>query len=200
MRDRRCKRCKKVKAESSFSNDSSRVDGKFPWCKECQTSYAGETKFQDPTAELNGYFCPLDDTPIRGHKNRRFCSATCKERVGTLREKYGLTVEQYREMVDATGGKCPLCLNRIHLWNVDHAHKTGQVLGVVCTRCNVGALAMTYHDVEYTKRLLDFLENPPAAALGINVTVPEGTSKPSNLHKVWNKRSGYVKTDYGVVP
>jgi hypothetical protein len=182
---RQCKRCKRIKAPSSYSDDSSRIDGKFPWCKTCQTEYLVGNKFQDSEGQLNGNICPVDQTPIRGHKNRRFCSNTCKNKVASLRKNYNLTFEQYQAMVEATGGRCPICGDRVRKWNVDHNHKTRKVTGVVCTGCNVGSLAFTYHDVEYVKRLLAYLENPPADQVGIETLVPEAYNKPSSFHKVW---------------
>ena len=187
---RKCKKCKKTKAASSFVNDESRVDGKFPWCVECQKTYSQDRKFQNPEDELNGNTCPLDDTPVRGHKNRKFCSTYCKDRVRSLWNKFGLTVEQYRLLVAATDGKCPLCLNRVHTWHVDHNHRTRKVTGVVCAACNVGALASTYHDVEYARRVLHFLEETPAERLGVEALAPEGADRPSNLHKLWRRPRG----------
>lgn len=185
---KKCKKCKKAKASTSFVNDETRVDGKFPWCKDCQKEYSSESRFQNPEDEPNGYLCPLDGTVIRGHKNRRFCSTACKDRVKALKERYGLEVGDYLRMIEATGGRCPLCRNRVHTWNVDHNHRTRDVVGVVCAACNVGSLAYTYHDVEYVRRLLAFLEHTPAQRLGIVAKAPEGFNKPSNLHRTWGKR------------
>lgn len=178
---RRCKKCKKVRAASKFSNDSTRPDGKFPWCMSCQQ---GSTlPFQNPDDPLNGHICPMCGTPCRGHANRRFCSRGCKERKQALKINYNLTPQQYRAMVDATGGKCPICGKRPTQWQVDHDHRTGKVTGVVCKACNVGALAMTYHDTAFVKRLLDYLKQPPAEQVGVDVIAPRNV--PSKLHKRW---------------
>lgn len=185
----RCKRCKKVKVRSSFSSDTSRPEGIFPWCKACQAEYGTENKFQDSEAKLNGKLCPLCDTPIRGHANRVFCSNTCKNRVAALRKNFGLTVAQYRELVTQAKGKCPICLRKVTQWHVDHNHKTREITGVVCSACNVGALAYTYHDVEYLQRLSEYLNNTPATRLGIHVLAPEGANKPSSIHSIWQRRS-----------
>jgi predicted nucleic acid-binding Zn ribbon protein len=184
---RRCKRCRKVKAGSSFSDDSTRPDGKFPWCKDCQTTYATATRWQDADAPLNGKHCPVCDTALRGHINRSFCSASCKDKAAALRKRFGLTVQQYRAMVAETGGRCPICRNGVRVWNVDHDHSTGKVTGVVCTSCNVGALAMTYHDPALVRRLLAYLEHTPAVRLGIDATASEEANRPSELHRMWRR-------------
>lgn len=186
--DPRCKKCKKVKPLTRFSRDSTRPSGYFPWCMDCQQAGVKAAGFQNPEDPPNGHVCPMCDTPVRGHRNRRFCSNGCKDRTSRLKHSYNLTPQQYRRMVDAMEGRCPLCRNRVTQWHVDHAHKGGRVMSVVCAACNVGALAMTYHDVEYVERLLDFLRNPPALGVGVDVHVPEGSTKPSNLHRVWGRR------------
>lgn len=189
-RPRRCKKCKEVKSANNFSLDASREGGRFPWCKHCQNSYAQANAFQDDEAPLNGFICPLDDVPIRGHKNRRFCSLTCKDRAGELRTKYGLSVEDFRRMVAATGGKCPICGDRPTVWQVDHNHKTRLTTGVVCINCNVGLLAHSRHDLDRVRNLLRYLLDTPASQLGIVALAPVTEAnlkieRNPNLHKVW---------------
>jgi hypothetical protein len=188
---RRCSRCRKTKAASKFSNDATRADGKFPWCIECQLDGKAAQRFQDSGAELNGHVCPMCDTPVRGHRNRRFCSAKCKDRVAALKKRFGLSVEQYRALVAATGGRCPICACTPRMWHVDHDHRTSLVTGVVCQGCNVGPLAASQHKVERVQALLAYLEHTPAAQLGIEAYAPEEASRTPNLQGIW----GYGKKE-----
>ena len=57
-----------------------------------------------------------------------------------LKSKYGLTVEDYRRMFEAQGGRCKLCgkESRKRMLDVDHNHETGKVRELLCHRCNVG--------------------------------------------------------------
>ena len=55
--------------------------------------------------------------------------------------RYGLTPDQYAEMVRACCGKCPCCKTPFSAILgerpcVDHCHKTGTVRGIICHRCN----------------------------------------------------------------
>lgn len=184
----RCSRCKKVKGKTKFSQDSTRVNGYFPWCMDCQNQYAKAHRFQDESAEPNGNLCPVDDRVVRGRANRRFCSSRCKEKVSALRKKFNLTIEEFRALVDAAEGRCPICQKRPTEWHVDHDHRSGKVMGVVCAACNVGALAYTYHDPDFIRRLLAFIENSPASQMGVDRAVPDGVHAPSQLHRVWNHR------------
>lgn len=57
-----------------------------------------------------------------------------------LRNKYGLTLAQYYEMYENQDGKCALCGTKPKKKKlmVDHNHKTGEVRGLLCPKCNSG--------------------------------------------------------------
>lgn len=182
---RRCKKCRKVKPASGFSRDASRSEGRYPYCKPCQV--ANQDKFQNPDDELNGHLCPLDDVPIRGHRNRRFCSTPCKDRVSALRKRFGMEVLDYRRLLDDAAGRCPICGQRPKSWSVDHNHSTGRSTGIVCHTCNVGLLAYSLHDLSRAQALLRYLTETPCERLGIVAIAPEGQTPASNLHTVWGR-------------
>jgi hypothetical protein len=127
---------------------------------------------------------------VQGHANRRYCSIACKDRVKSLITNYGLTVQQYRKLIAAAGGVCPICQQSTEQWHVDHDHTTGKVTGVVCNSCNIGALARTFHDPAFIRRLLDYVENPPAGPLAAQAVNP----RPPQLHAMWDhsRRAGIV--------
>lgn len=57
--------------------------------------------------------------------------------------RYGITGQQYVEMLEAQGGGCAICKatesNRSsRRLSVDHDHLTGKVRGLLCSRCNHG--------------------------------------------------------------
>lgn len=58
-----------------------------------------------------------------------------------LLRTYGITLEQYDEMLEAQGGVCRICGGtnpegkRLH---VDHGHDSGLVRGLLCNGCNTG--------------------------------------------------------------
>lgn len=54
---------------------------------------------------------------------------------------YGLTLDEFDEMVKKQRGKCAICKKKPKPWFcVDHNHKTGKVRGLLCPRCNAYAL------------------------------------------------------------
>lgn len=58
-------------------------------------------------------------------------------RAGHLRRRYGLTVEQYNEMVITQHGVCWICYIKKPLF-IDHNHTSGRVRGLLCDECNKG--------------------------------------------------------------
>lgn len=84
------------------------------------------------------------------HKNRAAkdgLSAMCKKcagRYGRIRRridlptKYGITANQYDQMLDERGPRCPICGTVNDNPRIDHCHKTGKVRGLICNRCNIG--------------------------------------------------------------
>ena len=72
-----------------------------------------------------------------------------------LRDKYGITVEEYNTRVRAVGGRCQACGNERPL-NVDHAHDDGHVRGMLCGECNraIGLLGDSIPGVEGALRYL----------------------------------------------
>ncbi len=80
----------------------------------------------------------------------KYCSPKCRRkfnRVKTfkkyehlrknkkLKDRYGITLVQYNEMVKKQSGKCAICENECKL-HVDHCHVTGVVRGLLCNGCN----------------------------------------------------------------
>lgn len=57
-----------------------------------------------------------------------------------LRRKFGITLDQYLDMVVGQGGKCKICGTFYgdigKALAVDHDHETGEIRGLVCQRCN----------------------------------------------------------------
>ncbi|MBS0167551.1 MAG: endonuclease VII domain-containing protein [Nitrospira sp.] len=77
-----------------------------------------------------------------------------------LKNRYRIGLATYNGMLDAQGHVCAICaapdmVNGKRL-AVDHDHKTGQVRGLLCTRCNI-ALGHFGDDVEKLRRAAEFL-------------------------------------------
>jgi hypothetical protein len=51
--------------------------------------------------------------------------------------KYGLTPEEWGELVAAHGDACAICGKQMRL-SIDHCHRSGKVRGLLCNDCNLG--------------------------------------------------------------
>lgn len=63
---------------------------------------------------------------------------------GTYYGKYGITYEDYLELLEEQHEKCAICgkkgneCKRYNKLSVDHDHETGVIRGLICHDCNVG--------------------------------------------------------------
>lgn len=87
-------------------------------------------------------------------------------------KKYGITWEQYCEMLEAQGGLCAICRRperlmlrgRLRRLSVDHDHETEAVRDLLCDACNNG-LAKFDEEPDLLRAAADYLERHAAPAL-----------------------------------
>ena len=111
-----CSRCRAEKPRDveHFHRCAEAKDGLNAWCKPCQNQYSRDYHRQDPK---------------RGYDRTRNSS---------YRRRYGITVDEYDEMLERQGGVCAVCGSppTRHKLAVDHDHATGKVRALLCSRCN----------------------------------------------------------------
>lgn len=65
-------------------------------------------------------------------------------RRSALKQAYGISLEQYDEMLKNQDNGCAICKRldtgstRASYFHVDHCHKTGKIRGLLCNNCNRG--------------------------------------------------------------
>ena len=77
-----------------------------------------------------------------------------------LKRTYGITPEQWVEMLEQQNGTCAICdglPGTGRKFHVDHCHATGKVRSLLCGRCNV-ALGMAGEDPGRLRKMADYLE------------------------------------------
>lgn len=140
LAEKLCPKCGETfpMAKFYFNKKLSRYDS---WCKGCKRM-------------VNRIARRVNYTRERGRKEN-------------LRQNYGITVQQYEEMLVAQGGVCLVCgqpetamngrTKEIQNFHVDHCHTTGRVRGLLCQACNI-AYGVMNEDPERIRLLLAYAE------------------------------------------
>lgn len=74
-----------------------------------------------------------------------------------LRRTYGISREQYEQMVADQKGKCAICRKFDNKLHVDHCHTTGQIRGLLCGSCNRG-LGLFRDDPAIMRRAITYAQ------------------------------------------
>ena len=76
------------------------------------------------------------------HNNKHKQSNINNQRDAQYKYKYGISIEEYDSMYIKQGGRCAICGKHQsevkHRLCVDHSHKTNNIRGLLCKRCNTG--------------------------------------------------------------
>ena len=93
------------------------------------------------------------------------------------RTAYNLQDDAYQKLLELQENRCAICEEEFgdRIPNVDHDHRTNQVRGLVCSRCNTG-LAFV-ENMKFMIAADDYLDNPPFNQVNVS-SEPEtvGTS------------------------
>ena len=129
--DKECAKCGEVKPRKQFYNDKNRVDGKYPYCKDCQkVLMASKENVKRRAAYLR-------------HWN------------------YGVTPEAYSAKWKRQRGRCAICKRKLgkdaYKTHTDHDHATGNFRGILCSDCNLG-LGHFKDNIEFLNSAKTYLE------------------------------------------
>ena len=122
----RCNKCGEWKPVSSFS----RRRGKpISFCRECVADATKQWTEKNPLRQKQN--------ALRWRQENRFLGSRREE---GLKTKYILSLEQWDALFERQGRVCAICLSPSHgnkHWATDHDHKTGNVRGILCHKCNI---------------------------------------------------------------
>lgn len=138
-----CSVCGERKPFSEFYNFQNKSDCKSYRCKTCD--YKARQKWKD-------------DNPVSAWKSSRS---------RTLKNKYGITLEDYYKMLEEQNYSCKICGklesdNLVHgnfsSLSVDHCHNTGKNRGLLCNQCN-RAIGMLLDSPKLLRKAADYIES-----------------------------------------
>jgi hypothetical protein len=140
---KRCTKCGVEQPLDNFYKATGTRDGRRGDCKAC---FRARAKARYPQVRDQAIARSKQwrvDNIERFRENQRRMPATPeakrRSREYHLGKTFGITVEQYEEMLAAQGGGCAICHRPPRpdiALHVDHDHETDQVRGLVCFRCN----------------------------------------------------------------
>ncbi len=144
--NKQCSCCKKILSLDSFFPNKAQAGGYQSYCKDCNRETAKDW-----------------------YRNSNKEKTKIASRRTMLKSKYGISIEEYQEILEKQNGVCAICglaetvisnkKGGVDSLRVDHCHKTGTVRGLLCSKCNFGI--GNFNDSMYlltsaTNYLLDF--------------------------------------------
>lgn len=161
--DKRCKRCGEVKPLDEFYRHDGCRDGVRPECKRCNLAEKAERHRRNPHPARDRTSRWREDHPDRYRENQERFKATGAKAISNrrsyLKRKYGITLEQYDELLSEQGGVCGICgrePNPNISLHVDHDHQTGALRGLLCFPCNQ-AIGSLREDPALLELAIDYL-------------------------------------------
>lgn len=146
---RTCTACLEAKPTSEYYK---KKDGLQPVCKECRKADQTARRRRDPAAHKANM--------ERWKANNPEAYALYRKRARLKR--YGITPEQYDQLLTEQGGKCTICgANECvtgREFAVDHCHTTGKIRGILCGPCNVG-IGMLGEDLSRIEKAHSYLQS-----------------------------------------
>lgn len=143
-----CLKCGLSKPLTEYHRDSNAASGVTTYCKECNK------------AKARAWYAENTDR-ARATNRARWGGRSDKSRNALLKRKYGITLAEYRLLLEEQGGVCAICggLERItdgRAMAVDHCHRTNVVRGILCSHCN-RAVGLLGDDPEVIARAANYL-------------------------------------------
>ena len=130
------KKCMKCQIEHPstleyFYKSTKTKDGLGSWCKICLKQRKHDPVYAKKWNNLNPDY----------HKEWRKKNPN-KSRKYQLKHNFGITLEEYNELLKKQNYKCGICKRHQNEFSirlaVDHNHETGEIRGLLCVSCNNG--------------------------------------------------------------
>lgn len=118
--------------------------------------------------------CKVEKPISQFKKSKRFAIGygyVCKEchrkqsKLSSIERNFGISITKFKSMEKAQGGTCAICGKKesrrrrgtVVRLAIDHNHKTGEIRGLLCTRCNT-AIGLFDDCPKLLKKAIAYLE------------------------------------------
>lgn len=140
-----CPKCSQHLPLEMFGKNKAHTNGIRNYCKSCHRLGCAQwsAKNRDKVLEHRRQYYQKNQQRVKErlqkqkHENPEVFKLWMHR--GKLK-KYGLTEHSYESLKKAQNGVCAICgkADKIKMLAVDHDHKSGQVRGLLCSKCNIG--------------------------------------------------------------
>lgn len=135
---KKCTKCGEEKPLEEYFNREGKVrDGKNSHCKTCEVEDIMKWRKNNPSA--------LKQIERRAH----------------LKRSFGITIEQYEELLAKQNECCAICERHASEFKtrlaVDHDHHTRRIRGLLCTNCNHRVVGR-HRDPDLLRKMADYVE------------------------------------------
>lgn len=144
-----CCYCKELKPVGEFSKNMKAKDGLQSNCRECSKLRYAEWYYKKGGKA--------------GRNFRRTPEQKLRERETKTVREFGITLENYDEILARQGGGCGICgaksnnnKNQKRL-PIDHNHNTNEVRGILCHSCNL-MLGLIKDNIETLEKAVLYLK------------------------------------------
>ena len=156
---KRCKVCTDLKTFDDFYRAAGTRDGYRSECKACNLKRRRLWYLDNREREIARVLAWQVEHPemVRARMDafRAAGKKKVSDRKSRLKRKYGLTLEDFDEMLASQGGGCAIC-GKPDPDNVDHDHVTGRVRGILCWNCNI-AIGQLEDDSDRARAMAEYL-------------------------------------------
>ena len=151
-----CSKCRVSKPLGQFHVNTEGLFGRRSFCKKCSNTVYKERRAKSRSVAEKSR-----------EQNRQWKEGNPdKVWAARIKRNFGLSVSDYKIMLDRQKGVCAICLEaetaiisgKLLRLSVDHCHTTGKIRGLLCRKCNLG-LGHLKDNVLHLKRAIDYLKD-----------------------------------------
>lgn len=171
---KQCKKCGKEQTLAHFYRNRAKRDGYDEYCKQCRRTYQNHRNKTDLRTRIKKrsyarWYYQTHQAKMRlqmktWHTTHSTDAVQIEKRrtrqkAYNLRKRYQLDATTYEQLRIQQKDSCAICGDYRRKLVIDHDHKTHQVRGLLCSRCNM-ALGQFGDEISLLRAAIRYLGRP----------------------------------------
>ena len=162
--DKLCNKCNSLKPIKQFSRHNTSKDGFQYCCKQCDSLRNKKQYIQNFEAnkQRRKDYYRNNKEKLKEYNRERYKKHSEIGVNSRFKREYKISLEDYNNLLFKQKNSCGICLidknNYKQRFSVDHNHKTGNVRGLLCIKCNSG-LGMFQENLTLFNNAMEYLKN-----------------------------------------